>query len=232
MKSTAIVLAGGSGTRMSAEQKKQYLSIDGKPMLVYSLEQFETSEYIDEIILVLPEDEIDYCRKKILKGYEFAKITAFVPGGRERYDSVMHALKQANDSTYVFIHDAARPFIDQDIVKYSYKAAVKYGACAVGVPATDTIKKTDGAQMVTETLDRNCLWQIQTPQVFLYDELKAAYENFDAAGRPFVTDDAMVMERFGRLRVKMVMGSYENIKITTPGDMYIAENILQRRWER
>ncbi len=229
MKTTAIILAGGSGTRLSSRKRKQYLSISGKPMLVYSLEQFDQSDYIDEILLVLPEDEIDYCKNKILQGYTFRKLQRFVPGGKERYDSVMHSLACAEGSTYVFIHDAARPFIDEDMIKFSYKAAVKYGACALGVPATDTIKKTDRSQMVTETLERDCLWHIQTPQVFLYDAIREAYEKFDAAGRPFVTDDSMVMERFGSLRVKMVMGSYENIKITTLMDLYTAENILQKR---
>lgn len=228
MKQTAIVLAGGRGKRMSSEVSKQYLPLGGVPMLIHSLRCFETSEYIDEIVLVLPENEIEYVKQEILSGYKFSKLAHIVTGGAERYDSVLNALAVVNEGV-VFIHDGARPFITEDILRDLSEAVKLYGACATGVKVVDTIKRTDDEGIIEETVDRSSLWQIQTPQVFELSLILSAYDGFIKAGKPHVTDDTMVVELFGNTKVKMVEGSYENIKLTTPTDMIIAEEILKSR---
>lgn len=228
MKQTAIVLAGGRGKRMSSEVSKQYLPLGGVPMLIHALKCFETSEYIDEIILVLPGNEIEYVKTEILSGFKFTKLAHIVAGGAERYDSVLNALAMV-DEGIVFIHDGARPFITEEILRGLTEAVRITGACATGVKVVDTIKRTDASDMIEETVDRSSLWQIQTPQVFELSLIKKAYEKFLEAGKPHVTDDTMVVELFGNTKVKMVEGSYENIKLTTPTDMIIAEEILKSR---
>ena len=228
MRATAVVLAGGKGRRMSKDVAKQYLPIGGRPMLLYSLDCFERSAYIDDIVLVLPEAEMEYVCSEILSNQSFKKLRHIVAGGAERYDSVLNALAVIDEGV-VYIHDGARPFITDDILADLSEAVNLYGACAVGVPVVDTIKRTDSAGCIVETVDRSSLWQIQTPQVFKLELISAAYEEFIKAGRPHVTDDSMVVELFGNAKVKMVEGSYENIKLTTPTDMIIAEEILKSR---
>lgn len=228
MKTTAVVLAGGKGRRMSMDVAKQYLPICGKPMLLYSLECFENSEYIDEIILVLPKDEIEYVKAQILAGNQLKKLKSIVEGGVERYDSVLNAMDCIKDG-YVFIHDAARPFVTEEILADLSDAVKKYGACATGVPVIDTIKQTDENGIIQRTVDRSSLWQIQTPQSFSVDIIKAAYDRFLTEGSPHVTDDTMVVELFGDAKVVMVKGSYENMKVTTPMDMIVAEEIVKQR---
>lgn len=213
---------------MSMDVAKQYLPICGKPMLLYSLECFENSEYIDEIILVLPKDEIEYVKAQILAGNQLKKLKSIVEGGVERYDSVLNAMDCIKDG-YVFIHDAARPFVTEEILADLSDAVKKYGACATGVPVIDTIKQTDENGIIQRTVDRSSLWQIQTPQSFSVDIIKAAYDRFLTEGSPHVTDDTMVVELFGDAKVVMVKGSYENMKVTTPMDMIVAEEIVKQR---
>lgn len=228
MKRTAIVLAGGRGRRMSSDVAKQYLPVGGKPMLLHSLDCFENSEYIDEIILVLPENEIAYVKENILKDCSFTKLRGITAGGKERYESVMNALSLV-DKGIVFIHDGARPFVTEDILRRLWECVLENKACAAAVPVIDTIKRTDGEAFVEETVDRSTLWQIQTPQVFEISLIKTAYETFFNAGCTSVTDDCMLMELYSKQRVKLVMGSYENIKLTTPVDMLVAEEIFKAR---
>ena len=228
MKQTAIVLAGGRGKRMSAQVSKQYLPICGVPMLVHALKCFDDSNYIDDIVLVLPEAEIEYVKQDILAGVSFCKKIKIVAGGAERYDSVMNGLAAVEEGV-VFIHDGARPFVTEEVLADLTKAVNTYKACATGVKVVDTIKRTDASGLIEETVDRSSLWQIQTPQVFDVSLIKAAYDGFIEAGKPHVTDDTMVVELFGNTKVKMVEGSYENIKLTTPTDMIIAEEIIRKR---
>lgn len=228
MKQTAIVLAGGRGRRMSSDIAKQYLPVGGVPMLIHALNCFENAGCIDGIILVLPESEIEYVKSEILYGCEFSKLKHIVAGGAERFNSVLNALEKVDEGV-VYIHDGARPFITEEILTGLAEAVKETGACATGVKVVDTIKQTDGNDFIEKTVDRSCLWQIQTPQVFEVSLIKAAYEKFLEAGSPHVTDDTMVVELFGNVKVKMVEGSYENIKVTTPTDMIIAEEILRKR---
>ncbi len=235
MKTTAIVLAAGSGSRMKSDVKKQYMSICGKPLLLYSLEAFEKS-FVDEIVLVLPEEDIAMITEEILKPADLKKIRAVVPGGSTRYHSVRLGLRAASEDTEaVFIHDGARPFIDDEILSRALEGVNNYGACVVGMPVKDTIKIADEDGFSGTTPDRNKTWMIQTPQVFLFKEIRDLYEELAVREEELlekglnITDDAMVMETLGNRKVKLVYGSYDNIKITTPEDIGIAEAIIASR---
>ena len=227
-KCTAIVLAGGSGKRMGTKVQKQYLEIDGKPVLFYSLNEFQKSELIDEIVLVVGEGQEEYCKEEIVDRYHISKVSKIVPGGSERFYSVWNGLKEIEEG-YVFIHDGARPFVDQEIIQRSYENVLEYRACVVGMPVKDTIKIVDGEGFAADTPDRSKVWMVQTPQVFAIDVVKNAYSVLVAQENPFATDDAMVVESYTDYRVKLVEGSYENIKITTPEDLGIAEVFAVKR---
>lgn len=224
---TAIVLAGGSGKRMGSKVHKQYLLMGGKPVLVYSLEAFQNSDYIDEIILVTGAGEEEYCREKILAPYHITKVGKVVEGGAERYQSVWNGLQETAPDGYVFIHDGARPFVNKEIIERAYDCVSRYNACVAGMPVKDTIKIADENGFVKETPDRNTLWMIQTPQVFKTSLAKEAYSRLMQKENISVTDDAMVVEQMLHYPVKLFPGSYENIKITTPGDLEIGEGLLR-----
>ena len=228
-KCTAIVLAGGSGKRMGTKVQKQYLEIDGKPVLFYSLHEFQNSDIIDDIILVVGEGQEEYCKAEIVDKYHISKVSKIVLGGKERFYSVWNGLKEVEGEGYVFIHDGARPFVDQNIIQRSYENVLQYRACVVGMPVKDTIKIADANGYAAETPDRSKVWIIQTPQVFEYDIVKNAYEILISQKEPFATDDAMVVETYTEYDVKLVEGSYENIKITTPEDLGIAELFVLKR---
>lgn len=224
----AVVLAAGRGSRMQSVVQKQYLHIGGKPVLYYSLKQFEDFDGVDEIILVTGENEIEYCREEIVNTYNLKKVTSIIPGGIERYHSVYEGLCAAKECDYVFIHDGARPFLDRSILERVLEAVREYRACVVGMPVKDTIKIADGNQFAVQTPDRSSLWMVQTPQVFEYGLIKDAYVRMMEAGIAGVTDDAMVLERMSGMQVKLVEGSYQNIKITTPEDLLVAEAFLKQ----
>ncbi len=221
-KCTAIVLAGGQGKRMGTAVQKQYLELCGKPVLFYALHTFEQSEVIDDIVLVVGESQENYCKQEIIEKYEFAKVKKIVVGGAERYHSVWNGLKEVADG-YVFIHDGARPFVTEDMIARAYAEVQKHGACVVGMPVKDTIKIADEECFSKETPNRKDVWMIQTPQVFETDLVKRAYELLMQQEETTVTDDAMVVETMLGKKVKFVLGSYENIKITTPEDLKVAE---------
>lgn len=232
MKTAAIVLAAGSGSRMHSNVKKQYMEINGKPLIYYALKAFEDS-FTDEVVLVVSPGDIDYCKREIVDKFGFTKVKSIVEGGAERYDSVRFGLHAISDDTdYVMIHDGARPFVTEDIMKRSVDAARENMACVVGMPVKDTIKVADENGFAKETPDRKTLWMIQTPQTFeyslirkLYDKLEEDKEEIKAKGIN-ITDDAMVVETFSDVKVKLVEGSYNNIKVTTPEDIGIAQAIL------
>lgn len=232
----AVVLAGGRGKRMGTTLAKQYLLIREKPVLYYSLEAFEKSELIDEIILVVGKGQIPYCRQEIVEKYQFQKIKAVVEGGAERYHSVWAALRVLEQEKmkdgYIFIHDGARPFINEEILERAYEEVQRSHACVVGMPVKDTIKIADESGCIDMTPKRSLVWQIQTPQVFSSDLIIPAYREVIEHETELleqgiqITDDAMVVENVCRCQVKLVEGSYENIKITTPEDLKIAEIFL------
>lgn len=225
-KYTAIVLAAGSGKRMNSKVHKQYLIIQDRPVLYYSLKAFEDSA-VDEIVLVVGKGEEKFCRKEIVDKYGISKVKAIVEGGKERYHSVFEGLKQTSDADYVLIHDGARPFVNQDIIRRCMQEVQKYQACVVGMPVKDTIKIADEEGYAKQTPDRKNVWMIQTPQTFSYALIYEAYEEMLKTEDTAITDDAMVLERIKGKRSKLIEGSYRNIKITTPEDLLIANVYLQ-----
>lgn len=222
-KCTAIVLAAGQGKRMGTKVQKQYLEISGKPVLFYSLDAFQRSNIIDEIILVVGENQEDFCKKEIVEKYGITKVSKIVKGGSERYYSVWNGLQVISGDGYVFIHDGARPFVTEEILSRAYEAVQIEKACVVGMPVKDTIKIADDNKFAKETPNRNYVWMVQTPQVFETSLVKKAYSLLMKQEIIQVTDDAMVVEKMLNMNVKLVEGSYENIKITTPDDLKIAE---------
>lgn len=222
MKNVAIVLAAGQGKRMNSKVQKQFLLIKEKPVLYYTLNAFETSPLISEIILVTGKDEIEYCQKEIVEKYGFEKVGKIVAGGKERYHSVFEGIKAIDEADYVLIHDGARPFVDAEIISRACDAVKEHRACVVGMPVKDTIKIADDQGFAAQTPDRRKVWQVQTPQAFEYHLIKEAYGKLLVDEPEGITDDAMVVETMTNHKVKLVEGSYRNIKITTPEDLGIA----------
>lgn len=228
----AVVLAAGSGKRMGSKTKKQYMSIAGRPVIYYSLKTFQDS-FIDEIVLVVSPGDTRFCQKEIVEKYGFDKVRHIVEGGKERYHSVAAGLNSVSDFDYVFIHDGARPMVTAEILDRSLVCVRRYGACVAGVRVKDTIKIADREGKISATPNRNFMWAVQTPQVFAYPLIKEAYtlllsrEEEILASGVAVTDDAMVVETLTGRPVKLVEGSYKNIKITTPEDIQIAEIFLK-----
>ena len=221
-KNVAVVLAAGQGKRMNSKVQKQFLLIKEKPVLYYTLHAFEESALISEIILVTGKDEIEYCQKEIVEKYGFKKVSKVVAGGKERYHSVHEGIQAIGVADYVFIHDGARPFVDGAMIERASQAVKEYKACVVGMPVKDTIKIADAEGYAAQTPDRRLVWQVQTPQVFEYELIKTAYEKLMIEEPEGITDDAMVVEAMTEHKVKLVEGSYRNIKITTPEDLDIA----------
>ena len=228
-KNVAVVLCAGRGTRMNSEVQKQYLLIKGKPVVYYSLIAFEKCPFIDEIVLVTGKEEIEYCRHEIIEKYNLKKVKSIVAGGKERYHSVFEGLKAIGCCDYVYIHDWARPFIDQELLQRACDSVRIHKACVVGMPVKDTIKISGQDGFADHTPDRSKLWMVQTPQVFQYSLVYQAYDKIMKYPGIQVTDDAMVVEQMGQAKIKLVEGSYKNIKITTPEDLEIAEIFAKDR---
>lgn len=231
-KTAAIVLAAGMGRRMNSSIQKQFLQLGGYPVLYYSLKAFEESE-VDRIILVTGQGDIEYCRTEIVKRYGFHKVVAIVAGGKERYHSVYAGLVAVEDADEVLIHDGVRPFVTQEIIRRTLGGARSCGGCVAGMAVKDTIRLLDEQNFSESTPDRSRVWMMQTPQAFSFPLIYAAYQKLirqeENGYMVSVTDDAMVLECMTGKKVKMVEGSYENIKITTPSDMLAAEAFLVQK---
>jgi 2-C-methyl-D-erythritol 4-phosphate cytidylyltransferase len=230
VKISAVILAAGQGKRMGSQVKKQYMTILDKPVLYYSIHAFQESS-VDEIIVVTEEQDIDYVKTEIVDRYQLDKVTAVVAGGKERFDSAYAGIKACQETDYVLIHDGARPLITPVLIETVIKDVRHYRSVAVGVPSKDTIKIVDEELYATKTPPRKNLWAVQTPQAFSYALISQAYRIMyaDERSKEQITDDAMVVETYMEAPVKMILGDYENIKITTPEDIIIAELLLKRR---
>ena len=225
---TAIVLAAGKGSRMNSDTPKQYLTLLGKPVLFYSLQAFEKSN-VDEIILVTGSGEQEYCKKEIVEKYQIRKVIKIVEGGAERYNSVYHGLVAATGADDVLIHDGARPLILPDVINQGIELVKETRACVAGMPVKDTIQLVDDKGVISVTPDRRKTWIAQTPQCFSYELALASYKKAISEGDTTITDDAMVVQRYGAAAVIMFEGGYENIKVTTPEDIAVAECFLNLR---
>lgn len=224
----AILLAAGQGKRMNSTTNKQYMHLFDKPILAYTLEVFENHPLIDEIIVVTRAQEIDFCKEEIIKPYNFSKVTKVIEGGKERQESVFNALKILdNEECLVVVHDGARPLVTPKIISDVIIDARDNKASIAAVPVKDTIKRVNSNKLVLETLNREELWVIQTPQVFTKEIIVKAYQRAERENYQG-TDDASLVERIGQ-NVNIVLGSYENIKITTKDDIDLAINILRSR---
>ena len=226
----AVVLSAGRGRRMESVIQKQYMCLNGKPMIAHTLAAFERS-CVDEIILVAGAGEEEYCRKEIVEAEGFRKVKTVETGGKERYDSVYEGLRACKDTEYVLIHDGARPFIDHGIIERGLMAAAQTGASVVGMPSKDTVKIADAEGNVSETPDRSSVWIVQTPQIFQYPLIYGAYTSIRQKEMTGITDDAMVAEHETGVKIRFSEGSYRNIKITTPEDLVVAEAFLKENRE-
>ena len=247
----AIVLAAGSGKRMGSKVKKQYLLLMDKPVLYYTLMAFEASA-VDEVILVVGEDDIEYCNSNIIEKYKFKKVTSIVVGGKERYHSVYKGLSFIQNCDYVLIHDGARPFVTVSLINKCIMDVKEYQATIVGVPSKDTVRIISSDGIINETLERSTVWNIQTPQCFSYPLIKKGYADFlnkhecnmhnkddldisyesvmDGTDKSFtITDDAMVIEYTSNHPIHITMGDYRNIKITTIEDLVLGEAFLNEK---
>ena len=233
----AIVLSAGRGLRMGADIPKQYMDLDGRPVIYYSLKAFEES-IVDEIVLVCGAGDEEYVKSEIIEKHGFTKVKKIVSGGKERFNSVYNGLEACEDlpeessgkaPSYVFIHDGARPLITPEMISKLYEEVKVKKAVIAACHAKDTVKVADASGLVKETPDRSSLWQVQTPQVFKYGLIKKAYEKLIAAGDESVTDDAMVAEKYGEDSVYLCDTGSENIKITTASDLVIASALLKNK---
>ena len=228
MKTIAIIPAAGFGVRMKAHIPKQFLKLDGKPILAVTLGKMNGCPLVDGIILVVPKDDINFCISEIVQKYHINKALKVTAGGKRRQDSVRAGI-EAIEGKYdcVLIHDGVRPFVKSETIKNSIEAMKVERAVITAVPAKDTVKKVSEEGYVVKTYDRKLLWLVQTPQVFRYDDILDAHRRAYTEAWDEVTDDAMLMEKLG-IPVKIIPGSEENIKVTTPHDLEYAEFLLSR----
>ena len=225
----AVIPAAGTGSRMGNSIKKQYLKLGNLPVLAHTLQVFEHSNSVDGVVLVVGEEEVIWCRQKIVEKLNYTKVMSVVPGGNHRQQSVHNGLMvlPALDEDIIIIHDGARPMLTSETLEKAVMVGKDHGAAVVAVPVKDTIKIADSHGRVVQTPNRDVLWSVQTPQVFNCGLLRKAYQK--AIKDNFIgTDDSSIVERL-EYQVQLVMGNYENIKITTAEDMLLAEAIISRR---
>ncbi len=227
MRVYSIVVAAGDGKRMGGKVKKPYLELAGHPLLFYALRNISSSPLITGTVLVAGNGLVDYCQQEIVEAYGFNRVLSVVEGGSQRQDSVYHGLKALpEDAEMVVIHDGVRPFVSGKIIEDTIAAAIEYEAVITGVRVKDTIKTVDESQRVMQTINRDGLWAVQTPQVFKAKLLRDCYDKAMDKGF-YGTDDASIVEWAG-FTVRIVEGEYENIKITTPFDMMMAEVMMEK----
>lgn len=222
-----IVPAAGSGTRLGGSVKKQFLLLRDKPILVHTLQRFEHCPDIDEIALAVPEQSIAEI-ETVLSHYRLHKVSKVTVGGEKRQDSVYNVLKKipAKLSDIVLVHDGVRPFVEPKRISHLIKVCKEYNAAVLAVQPKDTVRRSAGGDFFDQTLDRNALWLVQTPQAFRAELLLKAYEKAKKE-KFYSTDEAALVERIGA-KVKIVEGSYDNIKITTQEDLELGKLILDR----
>jgi 2-C-methyl-D-erythritol 4-phosphate cytidylyltransferase len=225
---SAIIVAGGRGLRMKGDVRKQYLLLDGLPILSHTLKRFDDVPDIDAIFLVVPKADFEQCKSGVIEAGDIRKPVTLVAGGARRQDSVYNGLLAAKElGGIVVIHDGVRPCVRPHDILACIEAAREHGAAILGVPVVDTLKRTDSNQRINATLDRQYIWQAQTPQAFQYDLIRRAHEAGRLEKFP-ATDDAQLVERMGKT-VQLVRGHRNNIKITMPEDLPAAEAILKRQ---
>ncbi len=226
-KTVAIVPAAGTGVRMGGDCAKQYLHLLDRPILAITLDVLQSCPLLDAIVLVVPSEDVSYCRREIVEKYAIGKVREVVPGGELRQDSVRKGLLATNGKyELVLIHDGVRPMITPELVKEVIKAAIQYRAAIAALPAKETVKKVSETRHVTATFDRTKVWMVQTPQAFHYEDILKAHREAVTNGMREATDDAYLVEKLG-IPVRVVPGIEKNIKVTTPHDLALAEFLLK-----
>ena len=231
-KFTAVIMAAGSGTRMKSETKKQFIEINGMPIVAYSIKAFQENDNIDSIVIVIPKGSADDTLAMCIR-MGFSKVKSIAEGSDKRFKSVYNGLLSVPpDTDYVLIHDGVRPMIDKALIDRCCKYVVMTRACVAAVPVTDTIKRANSQGFAVETLDRSTLWSIQTPQAFSYPLLLDAYKSLNKTLEEYgtdesrITDDAVIVENMTDCHVRIIEGDPKNIKITTPNDLIVAATYL------
>jgi len=228
MKAVAIIPAGGAGKRMRGNLSKQYLLLNGVPILAHTLMAFQNSPMINGIILIVPTSDVEFATRLIVRKYGISKVSHVLPGGKERQDSVKAGLDVVgNGYDVVVVHDGVRPVISGELIRLSVLEAYNEKAVITAVPVKETVKMVDQDGWILQTLERKNLWLIQTPQAFQRDIIQDAYRLAYHDGY-YGTDDAALVERIG-VRVKVIPGSYENIKITTRDDLLFAKEFMKAK---
>ena len=224
----AVVPAAGTGSRMGTAMKKQFMELEGVPILARTITTLDACPVIDAIVVVTGAEDMEQCRELLLQKHQYHTPLHILPGGATRQESVYLGLKALpSDCAFVLIHDGARPRVAPAILEASIQTAATWGGCVVAVPAKDTIKVADDNGFVKETPPRQRLWSVQTPQTLQYAAILHAYEQAMAAMDLTHTDDSSIAERYGLMQIKLLQGSYSNIKITTPEDLALAQQILR-----
>ena len=228
MRTVAIIPAAGEGARMGRKQAKQFMDFNGKPLLAVTLEKFQDCPAIQEIILVVPHDQLDYCTKEIIEPYHLTKVKKVVEGGARRQDSVRLGIEASNGQyELILIHDGARPLIDPKLIEKVVAAGERDRAVITTLPIKETVKEVNGQGRVIKTCDRSRLHLVQTPQIFRYEDILKAHQEAQKEGWEEATDDAMLVEKIG-IPVKVINGSETNIKVTTPHDMALVSQLWDR----
>lgn len=228
VKTAAIIPAAGSGMRMGTDRAKQFLDLDGKPLLAVTLEKFQACPAIDVIIVVVPLNDVEYCRKEIIGRYQLTKVKEVIAGGERRQDSVRVGI-EATGGEYglVLIHDGVRPFVESRLIERAVTAARKERAVIAALPSKETVKEVDRNGLVIKTYDRQQVWLVQTPQVFRYEDIMAAHQKALLEGWEDATDDSILVEKMG-IRVKVIRGSEDNIKVTTSHDLELGRSLVKK----
>jgi 2-C-methyl-D-erythritol 4-phosphate cytidylyltransferase len=226
-KTWAIIVAAGQGRRMKDPVRKQYRKVAGLPVISHTLRVFDTCAIVDEMVLCVPRQDIDFCREELIKPANPTKNIILVAGGDTRQESVFNGLQaiESNDG-FIVIHDGVRPFITSEQITACVEGAANHGACILGIPAFDTLKRVNENDSIIETVDREGIWMAQTPQAFRYDLINRAHRHARQKGHR-ATDDASLLERIG-IEVKIILGSRNNLKITDQDDLQLARILLNR----
>ncbi len=225
---SAVLVAAGKGERFGSKIPKQFIELNGKPVIYYSLKALCDSEIIDEVIIVTSEEWIEFCTEEVVRKYGFGKVDGIVIGGDTRVESVRAGVIVCDiSSDYVFIHDAARPMLTEDLIRRGYETVIKYDTAVAALPSSDTLKEAASDGVVQRTLDRRSIWRVQTPQIFKYELILKACFDLSEEDKKEITDDAMLIERKSKVPVHLFCGSEDNIKITTAVDLEFAKDRLR-----
>jgi len=225
-KTVAVIPAAGAGSRMGGNRAKQFMELNGKPILALTLETFENCRSVDAVIVVVPPGDVNYCRDRIVEKFRLTKVEKVVSGGKRRQDSVRMGIEAADkDTELILIHDGVRPLITEQAIEHIIESALRHRAVISGLPSRETVKEVDQRGQVIRTCDRTRLWLIQTPQVFRYEDIREAHQRALRENWGEATDDAALIEKIG-VPVRVIEGPGNNIKVTTPDDLAVVRVLL------